>query len=163
MTSSKTDQANTPLIVHGSCVAIGGHGVLLTGPSGSGKSDCALRLLDDGAMLVSDDSTCLTPDPHSATATLTATAPATIKGLLEIRGLGIVRWDSVDNVPLRLVINACDGTQVSRMPDLKARDMQATFADIMVPQLQFDLRHAATPAKIRATLAVVTGAKSLSE
>jgi len=151
----------SPLIVHGSCIAIGGHGVLLTGPSGSGKSDCALRLLDDGAMLVSDDQTCLTPDISRNS--LNATAPESIKGLLEIRGLGIVRWDSVDNAPLRLVIAGCDADKVERMPDLTSRDMQATFGDILVPQLQFDLRHAATPAKIRAALAVVTGAKTLSD
>jgi len=145
--------------VHGTCITIKGHGVLLMGASGSGKSDCALRLLDAGAMLISDDRTILTAD--AATGQLVASSPAPIKGLMEIRGIGVVRWESVDEAPLRLVISATDSAAVPRMPDLQANDSSATFAGITVPRFQFDLRHAAAPAKIRTALDIVTGARRL--
>ena len=67
--------------IHASCVALGEQAILLTGPSGSGKSDLALRLLDRGAILVSDDYTVLTANRGR----VVATAPATIAGRIEVR------------------------------------------------------------------------------
>ena len=72
--------------IHASCVAIGGKGVLILGDSGAGKSDLALRLIDDGAKLVADDRTEL----YAARGTLCARAPKSIAGLIEVRGLGII-------------------------------------------------------------------------
>ena len=74
--------------IHASCVAIGGRGVLLLGKSGVGKSDLALRLIAEGARLVADDRTIL----FAIRGALHAKAPETIKGLLEIRGVGIVAF-----------------------------------------------------------------------
>jgi HPr kinase/phosphorylase len=74
------------VIVHASCVALGQKGVLLLGISGSGKSDLALRLIHDGWRLVADDRTVLTLEKGA----LKAAAPAAIRGLIEVRGLGIV-------------------------------------------------------------------------
>ena len=65
--------------IHASCIAIGGKGVLLLGGSGAGKSDLALRLIDDGAALVADDRTLL----FVKNGALHAKAPPSIKGLLE--------------------------------------------------------------------------------
>ena len=65
--------------------------MLISGPSGSGKSDLALRLLDRGFTLVSDDQTIVRKDGDR----LIASAPPTIKGKLEIRGIGIVEMDTV--------------------------------------------------------------------
>ena len=73
--------------IHASCVAVDGHGVLLLGASGAGKSDLALMLMDGGAQLVADDRTIL----FAKAGTLHAKAPASIRGLLEIRGVGIVQ------------------------------------------------------------------------
>lgn len=70
--------------VHASCVAIGGRGVLLVGPSGSGKSDLALRLIDGGAELVADDRVAL----RLADGRPVADAPPALAGLLEIREIG---------------------------------------------------------------------------
>ncbi|KQT32621.1 aldolase [Sphingomonas sp. Leaf412] len=72
--------------IHATTVAIRGHGVLLTGVSGAGKSDLALRLIDRGAELVADDYTDLTV----VDGRLVARAPATIAGKMEVRGLGIL-------------------------------------------------------------------------
>jgi serine kinase of HPr protein (carbohydrate metabolism regulator) len=80
MTSAK------PSTIHATCVAIGGQGVLIMGPSGIGKSDLALRLIDRGATLVSDDYT----EIELVEGALTGRPPATIAGKIEVRGVGIV-------------------------------------------------------------------------
>lgn len=72
--------------LHATCVAIFGRGVLLLGGSGAGKSSLALRLIDRGAMLVGDDRICLDMDDG-----LFASAPLRLAGLIESRGLGILR------------------------------------------------------------------------
>ncbi|HEX9965196.1 MAG TPA: aldolase [Allosphingosinicella sp.] len=85
-------------LVHASCVAIGGRAVLLGGRSGSGKSDLALRLVDRGAALVSDDYTEL----RRWGGRLLARAPAAIAGRIEVRGVGIVDLEPVSDVPVCL-------------------------------------------------------------
>ncbi|MEO7825919.1 MAG: HPr kinase/phosphatase C-terminal domain-containing protein [Allosphingosinicella sp.] len=85
-------------IVHASCVAIGGRGVLLAGRSGAGKSDLALRLIDRGAELVSDDYTEL----RGIGDTLVARAPARIAGKIEVRGVGILEMPASQGVPVSL-------------------------------------------------------------
>src|SRR4051812_39369669 len=96
--------------IHASCVAIGNKGVLLLGKSGSGKSDLALRLIDDGARLVSDDRTIL----FIAKGVLRARAPASIKGLLEVRGLGIIQLPVRTNVTIALAVTV--GREDKRLP-----------------------------------------------
>ena len=77
----------SPVLLHASCVAISGRGVLIIGPSGSGKSALALQLMAFGASLVADDQTELTVQGG----TLIARCPPTMSGLIEARGLGILR------------------------------------------------------------------------
>ena len=97
--------------VHASTVASDGRAVLISGPSGSGKSDLALRLLDRGFTLVSDDQTIVRRDGDR----LVASAPPTIKGKLEIRGVGIVEMDTVDDVPVALFVELT--SEIMRLPD----------------------------------------------
>src|SRR3954447_22487577 len=82
--------------VHASTVATEGRAVVIAGPSGSGKSDLALRLLDRGFTLVSDDQTTIKRDGDR----LIASAPPNIAGKLEIRGIGIVEMDVHGDVPV---------------------------------------------------------------
>lgn len=83
--------------LHASCVAAEGHAVLITGRSGSGKSDLALRLIDRGFTLVSDDRTIL----RKQDGRLIASAPDTIKGKIEVRGVGILEMETVASAPRR--------------------------------------------------------------
>jgi len=102
--------------IHATAVAIEGWAVLLTGPSGAGKSDLALRLIDRGAVLVADDQVELAV----VGGRLVASAPATIAGRMEVRGVGIVEMPCV-TAPVALAI-ALD-RPVERMPDPGVREI----------------------------------------
>jgi HPr kinase/phosphorylase len=82
--------------VHASCVCRGGAGVLLLGPSGCGKSDLVLRLLECGFVLVADDRVDITDG--------IASAPEPLAGLLEVRGLGILKLSHVKQSRLALAV-----------------------------------------------------------
>src|SRR5689334_2442503 len=86
--------------MHASTVALDGRAVLITGLSGSGKSDLTLRLLDRGFSLVSDDRTIVRLSGDR----LIASAPPNIAGKLEVRGIGIVDMEAVNDVPVALVV-----------------------------------------------------------
>ena len=75
------------VVIHASCVVLHGKALLITGPSGSGKSSLALRLIALGAELVADDRTILTLQGEA----LMATVPDSIAGLIEARGVGLLR------------------------------------------------------------------------
>ena len=129
--------------VHASCVAIDGRAVLLFGPSGAGKSDLALRLIDEGASLVSDDYTELTLQAGA----LVARAPATIRGRIEVRGIGIVEMASVDVAAVSLAVDL--GVPGERLPEPESR----TILGFDVPAVTIDPRTASAAAKVRVALA----------
>ncbi len=116
--------------------------MLIEGPSGAGKSDLALRLIDRGAVLVSDDQTLVLRSGK----TLVARAPTEIAGRMEVRGIGIVAMPHVDDVPVGLVVRL-DG-QVERMPDRRIRRV----AGVEVRELHLDALHASAPIKIEMVL-----------
>jgi serine kinase of HPr protein (carbohydrate metabolism regulator) len=111
---------STSVNIHASCVQVAKAGanfgapktagVLLIGPSGGGKSDLALRLIGRGALLVSDDRTEL----FVRRGTLMASAPRTLVGLMEIRGIGIVERTHARSVPVALVVDLSG--KVTRLP-----------------------------------------------
>jgi HPr kinase/phosphorylase len=96
--------------VHGSCVARGNAAVLIVGPSGAGKSDLALRLLGRGFMLVADDQVDIIDGR--------ACAPKSLAGLLEVRGLGIVRLPYLSDVELKVVITLTGSPERLPLPEL---------------------------------------------
>ena len=129
--------------IHASSVASGGRAVLIAGPSGSGKSDLALRLLDRGFGLVSDDQTLLKRDGDR----LLASAPPNIAGKLEIRGIGIVEMVHSDDVPVALIVELV--SDIPRMPD-ESRDRQ--ILGIKLPLVAIDAMTASAPSKVAIAL-----------
>jgi HPr kinase/phosphorylase len=98
--------------VHATCVAFGDIGILLRGPSGAGKSDLALRLIEAGAILVADDRVRLV----AADGALRASSPDRLAGLLEVRGVGIVRLPNVLEVSIYLAAYLVPSGEAERLP-----------------------------------------------
>lgn len=130
------------MLIHASCVAIRGSAVLITGPSGAGKSDLALRLIDRGATLVSDDQVMLAADQ----ATLHAAAPATIAGKIEVRGLGIEDMRHLSPMPVALLIEL--SRDLERMPEERMRQ----FCGMDVPVVALDPFEISAPIKVELAL-----------
>jgi len=106
--------------VHATCVALrigrSWQGVLLRGPSGAGKSDFALRLIESGARLVADDQTELVRKGSK----VIASAPTRIAGLIEARGVGIVklgRDQLVARAPVVLLVDLAIPEPIERLPE----------------------------------------------
>ena len=102
------------ILVHGTAVAIEGDAVLLRGRSGAGKSDLALRLIDGGARLVADDQAEL----QRTAKHVLVRSPMAIAGLLEVRGIGIVRVEPLAEAPLALLVDLVPPEEVERLPEL---------------------------------------------
>lgn len=136
--------------LHANCIGIGEHALLLRGASGSGKSSISLRLINAGAFLIADDRT----DVTARDGRLIATAPPTIAGLCEVRGIGIVRGlpyrDQGDVRVLIDLVEDCD--LVDRMPDYASEEI----CGITVPRWTLCASDLAIEAKIRIALALAT-------
>jgi len=129
--------------LHATTVTLDGRAVIISGPSGSGKSDLALRLLDRGFSLVSDDQTILRKDANR----LIASSPPTIRGKLEIRGIGIIDMPCIDDVPVALFVELTSDMQ--RMPD---DSRERLVLDVRVPLVSVDAMTASAPSKVAVAL-----------
>ncbi len=119
-------------IVHqASAVVIAGRALLIEGPPGSGKSSLALALIDRGAGLIGDDGVTLSCDADR----LIAAPPPHIAGLLEVRGVGLLRLPVAPPAPVALVLTL-GGTPGERLPDSPLP--RRAIAGIAVPVLAFD-------------------------
>lgn len=141
--------------IHASALAIDEQAILLRGPSGSGKSDLALRMIEQGAQLVADDRVNLIKKG----ADLVAFAPDTIAGLLEVRHLGIIKLAHCSAAPVRLVVDLIPHQEPERLPDWTPQ----TFEGVELPHIQIDPFHASAPAKLSLALALALGHMSLEE
>ena len=134
--------------VHAGCIAVGRKGVLILGESGAGKSDLALRLIDDGAILVADDRTEL----YIARGALCARAPASIAGLIEVRGLGVIAQPYRRSVTLALAVRL--GASGPRLPDPAFYTPPARLKIAKpLPFIMLDGAAPSAPARIRLALA----------
>ena len=139
------------LRVHATCVALQTgrrwRGVLLRGPSGAGKSDLALRLIEAGARLVSDDQTELVRQGKA----VVATAPTRIAGLIEARGVGIVKL-SRDQVVARaavaLLADLTSRENIERLPEPESESLLG----VKLPRLVLAPFEASAPAKLQLAL-----------
>ncbi|MBC7132555.1 MAG: serine kinase [Roseovarius sp.] len=131
-------RAMTGEVHHASCVALAGRAVLILGAAGAGKSSLALQLMAMGAGLVADDRTRLWREADR----VMADAPDTIRGLIEARGVGILRPGAIGPVPLALVVDL-DREASERLPPLRS----ITLAGVTLP-LFANLPRAHFPAAI---------------
>lgn len=124
-----------PLILHASCVAFSGQGVVLIGASGSGKSSLALQLMALGAQLVADDRVWIFAARNGQ---LTARAPKSIKGLIEARGVGILRANPVPSTQIAWIIDL-DQIETQRLPPVRHKTLLGHDVPLLhaVPGPQF--------------------------
>ena len=142
--------------IHASCVAVGNHGILIRGTPGSGKSTLCLQLIDaEGyglgrktlrARLVADDQVELFPRKGK----LVARPPASLAGLIEIRGAGILATTYKKSVILKLVVDLLPPTQVERLPDQS--DQQTEIEGIKLPRIAIAAGNPAAAAIVRSAL-----------
>ena len=127
--------------IHGSCVSRDGVGVVLFGPPGSGKSDLVLRLLECGFVLVADDRVNIADG--------IASAPSALAGLLEVRGLGILRLPYAETAKLALAVEL--GTASERLP------MPERHAELNLPLVRIDPTAASAPLRVARALDCAIG------
>lgn len=144
-------------LAHATCVALRRgkrwRGVLLRGPSGAGKSDLAIRLIEGGARLVADDQTQLSRHGHI----VVGSAPATLAGLLEVRGVGIVklgRSQLLAEAPIVLLVDLVPGERIERMPEPGTEDLLG----VRTPVLTLAPFEASAATKLRLALAQIATA-----
>ncbi|MFW6076396.1 MAG: HPr kinase/phosphorylase [Hyphomicrobiales bacterium] len=161
---AKSRQAQTQLL-HGTCVVVGGCGVLILGPPGSGKSDLALRLIDQPgrgigadtmtARLVADDQVAITRHDER----LFAAPPPRLAGLIEVRGLGVVRTDHAPDAELRLAVRLTVTSRIERLPE--AGD-NLVLLGVSLPQIDIDASAASASARLRAAVIEISRQPSVT-
>ena len=127
------------MLLHASCVSLGGAGLLLLGVPGSGKSSLALRLMERGWSLVADDQVEITPQEHG----LAAAPPGPLAGRLEIRGLGV--FEALPHAATRLLLVARlrpAGT-IARLPE----PSRWRAHGVELPEFPLDAADVAAPEK----------------
>ena len=134
--------------IHASCVAIAGKGILILGESGAGKSDLALRLIDEGAKLVADDRCEL----FVARGKLWARPPATIAGLLEMRGIGIIALPHAARARVAMAVRLNARAQPRLPPPAFYQPPAPLHAPRKIPLIVVNGRSVSAPARIRAAL-----------
>ena len=129
-------------MVHATTVAKEGRAVVIAGRSGSGKSDLALRLIDRGFVLVSDDQTMISKTDGK----LIATAPGTIRGKIEVRGIGILELAVAESAAVSLWVELSN--EIKRLPDGEKHKILG----IEVPKIRLDSKTASAPIKVELAL-----------
>jgi len=143
------------MFVQATCVAIDGRGVLIRGRPGSGKSDLALRLIDEGAALVSDDGVDLYAESGALCARFPPQAPPELRGRIEVRGLGIVEVGAGPPVRLALLIDLEAPESIERLPEIETE----AILGIDLFRIRVSPFEASAPTKVR--LAVGLAARSI--
>lgn len=123
-------QEDVTVLIQATAIAIENRALLLEGPPGSGKSSLALSLMDRGAELIGDDGVTLTQEGD----TVTANPPPNTEGLLEIRGVGLIRFPTRAGVPVALILSIVEPGHAERLPGML---IDREFFGIGIPVLPF--------------------------
>ena len=150
-----SETSSDSINVHGTAVAIGGKGLLLRGPAGSGKSDLALRLVDGGAQLISDDLVRIERRGPGLWVMAPAGVPADLRHKIEIHGLGVAPLAGLAEAPLVLVVDLASGPVPERLPRAQA----CQYLAVSLPLIAIDPFAVSAAAKLR--LAVKLGPGSI--
>ena len=129
--------------IYATCVSLNQKGILILGKSGAGKSDLAFRLIEQcGAILVADDRTNLLVNKND----LYASCPDNIKGLMELRGIGIIKKNTEKETIVKLAVELVDDvTQIERLPEKE----YITFEEIKIRKIKIYPFEASAVYKIR--------------
>jgi HPr kinase/phosphorylase len=140
--------------VHATAVSISGEAILIRGEPGAGKSTLALQLIEmpgsglgDGilhASLISDDQTNLTVNGGK----IWCSAPPTLLGLLEVRGVGILKVKSAAPAALKLIIDLVRADEARRLPDVN--DEKLVLLGLPIPLIRLDREGKGLASRIRA-------------
>jgi serine kinase of HPr protein (carbohydrate metabolism regulator) len=133
------------LFIQATCVVVDGLGVLLRGPSGSGKSELALQLIDGGARLVADDGVELRRQGERLFARLPPSAPESVRGRIELRGLGILPAPTVAEASLDLIIDLVPLGTLERLPE----PMTVELLGVALPLFRLSAQEPSAAAKVR--------------
>lgn len=135
------------LNIYGTCVKLNSKGILILGDSGSGKSDLALRLITlFSAKLISDDRT----DIFYDSGFIKAKAPSALRGLLEVRGLGLIKQEYLKETKIDLVIKLTTD-KIERMPQSQSYKIE----NIDIPMYFLNPFEASAPSKVLAILSLL--------
>ena len=116
-------------------------GILIRGPSGSGKSDLAIRLIEDGANLIADDYVRI----DTAGNKILLSPPKNIAGLIEVRGIGIINMESIKDVPLRVIFDLKPTSSINRMPE----NLTEIIEGISIPVVEISAFECSVLSKIK--------------
>jgi HPr kinase/phosphorylase len=140
-------------LVNGTAVAWRGEGILILGPSGSGKSDLTLRLIDSGALLIADDLVEMKRDDGELLLSFPPEGPAELKGKMVVKGLGIMSVAVAPaESPLTLVVQATPVEKIELIPE----SLQSEWLGLPVTTIGIHLLEPSAPAKVRLALAKLT-------
>ena len=143
-TSGVKSRDETAQLIHGSAVCFQDKGLLLLGPSTVGKSDLALRLIDAGGRLIADDQIYLRREGDR----IRAAPPDRLKGLIELRGIGILRLPFGEGALDLAVDLVAAGTAIEQLPE----PMTASWLGVSLPKITLDARAPSAVAKLRMIL-----------
>ncbi|HEY9056521.1 MAG TPA: HPr kinase/phosphatase C-terminal domain-containing protein [Aurantimonas sp.] len=138
--------------LHGCAIAIGDLGILVRGPARSGKSALCLSALRRGASLglhtrlVADDRVVVARS-HAG---IVLSAPANLRGLIEVSGIGILREETVASAVLALVVDLCEPAAIERLPE----NGTIPILDVIVRHARLPERDAAFGADVLVSLAM---------
>lgn len=133
-------------IIHSTAISLNGDGILIKGPSGSGKTDLALRLIESGGKLISDDQVIIKRKAKR----LFLSSPKELNGLMQLSGIGIVKTDYVQNIPLELVVKLQPYKNLDPFPINK----EEIIKDLSIPALSLYSFAVSATAKIKVALDV---------